>query len=81
MTLAHALAQPSQTVTRLAEVKRIFVDSLGDAPGADEMRLKLQNRLSKARNVIVVATPPMQMHEVDPIVWTKIRQSLDGVAG
>jgi len=61
MMLSLAIAQQPKTVTRLAEVRRIFVDSLGDAPGADELRFKLQNRLSKAG---IVTVSPRQLRQM-----------------
>jgi hypothetical protein len=51
-----AVAQLPRTVTRLAVVKKIFVGSLGDAAGADELRYKIQNRLINAKNLTLVTT-------------------------
>lgn len=57
LCVAYGLAQETHAVKRLADVRTIFVGSLGDAPGADLLRYKIQNRLIKAKSLALSTTP------------------------
>jgi hypothetical protein len=55
-TIVAAGSGIAQTAETLAQVHKIYVDSLGNKPGADRLREQLVNRLRKSHSFTVVSS-------------------------
>jgi hypothetical protein len=66
--VAPAAAAPSlfppQSAVTLSEIKKVYVDSLGDKKGANELRAALIARLRKSHEIQIVASP----NEADAVI-------------
>jgi len=54
----NATASIAQTVTDLRQVRRVFVGSLGEKPGAAGLRKRIVDELKRSREIMLAASPP-----------------------